>query len=121
RQALTPGINTQGSLTSMASLWAPARRDEPELMDAARLDEDEVCDAYRVLRRVNRQLGNQHTMERELRRYLEEEPRGGEALTVLDVGSGSGDIVGALRERLEARRVRLDAVALDRDALAARL
>ena len=54
----------------MASLWAPARRDEPELMDAAGLAEDEVADAYRVLRRVNRQLGNQHTMERELRRYL---------------------------------------------------
>jgi ubiquinone/menaquinone biosynthesis C-methylase UbiE len=105
----------------MASLWAPARRDEPELMDAAGLDEDEVSDAYRVLRRVNRQLGNQHTMERELRRYLEEEPRGDEAVTILDVGSGSGDIVGALRNRLEARRVRISAVALDRDAIAARL
>jgi ubiquinone/menaquinone biosynthesis C-methylase UbiE len=105
----------------MASLWAPARRDEPELMDAAGLDEDEVSDAYRVLRRVNRQLGNQHTMERELRRYLEEEPRGDEAVTILDVGSGSGDIVGAIQTRLGARRVRAAAVALDRDAIAARL
>jgi ubiquinone/menaquinone biosynthesis C-methylase UbiE len=63
-------------------------------MDAAGLAEDEVSEAYGVLRRVNRQLGNQHTMERELRRYLREEPRGAEAVTILDVGSGSGDIRG---------------------------
>ncbi|MEJ7637164.1 MAG: methyltransferase domain-containing protein [Singulisphaera sp.] len=90
-------------------------------MDAAGLAEDEVSDAYRVLRRVNRQLGNQHTMERELRRHLDEEPRGGETVTILDVGSGSGDIVGALQERLEARRVRVSAVALDRDSIAVKL
>jgi ubiquinone/menaquinone biosynthesis C-methylase UbiE len=105
----------------MASMWSPARRDEPELMDAAGLAEDEVADAYRVLRRVNRQLGNQHTMERELRRYLREEPREAEAVTILDVGSGSGDIVGALGERLGARRVRVSAVALDRDSIAVKL
>ncbi len=105
----------------MTSLWSPARRDEPELMDAAGLAEDEVADAYRVLRRVNRQLGNQHTMERELRRYLREEPRGEEAVTILDVGSGSGDIVGALGKRLEARRVRVLTVALDRDSIAVKL
>jgi len=109
------------SLISMASLWAPARRDEPELMDADGLAEDEVSDAYRVLCRVNQQLGNRHTMERELRRHLDEEPRGGEALTILDVGSGSGDIVGALEKWLESRRVRVSALALDRDAIAAKL
>src|SRR5207249_9833453 len=48
-----------------------------------------------------------------------------EGLTALDVGSGSGDLPRALRDRARARGVHLTVLALDRDpsavALAARL
>ena len=50
-----------------------------------------------------------------------EEPRGDRAVTLLDVGSGSGDIARAIGRRWRRGGVRVDAVALDRDAIAARL
>ena len=49
----------------MASFWVPERIDEPELMDQPGLSEVEVADAYRVLRRVNRHLGNLWALRRE--------------------------------------------------------
>jgi ubiquinone/menaquinone biosynthesis C-methylase UbiE len=108
----------------MAWSWTPDRRDEPELMDAPGLPEAEVADAYRVLRRVNRQFfGGQRSMGREWARFLDQEHLDAGNLSVLDVGSGSGDLPRALLDR--ARGVRATALALDRDptalALASRL
>ncbi len=99
----------------------PSRRDAPELMDAPGLPEAEVAAAYRVLRRVNRQLGNLRSLRRELRRHLDEDRPGPGPITVLDVGSGSGDLPEAIRRHLEGRRIAATVVALDRDPTAVRL
>ena len=98
-------------------LAIPDRRDEPELMDAPGLPEAEVADAYRVLGRVNRQLGNLRSMGREVRRFAREERPEGE-VTLLDVGSGSGDIPDSLRDRAG---LAIRPIALDRDPTALRL
>jgi SAM-dependent methyltransferase len=97
----------------MAWSWTPARRDDPELMDAPGLPEAEVEDAYRVLRRVNRQLGNLGTMRREFLRFVREDLPDQASFAALDIGSGSGDIAIALREIMPARAALV--LALDRD------
>ena len=97
----------------MAWSWTPARRDDPELMDAPGLPVAEVEDAYRVLRRVNRQLGNLETMRREFSRFVREDLGDRASFTALDVGSGSGDIAVALREIMPTRAGLV--LALDRD------
>ena len=96
----------------------PTRRDDPELMDALGLPEAEVAEAYRILRRVNRQLGNLATMRRELDRFFSEDAAGMGTATMLDVGSGSGDIPDALRGRGERWGRTLRVIALDRDPTA---
>jgi ubiquinone/menaquinone biosynthesis C-methylase UbiE len=95
----------------------PRRRHDPELMDGPGLPPAEVVQAYRVLRRVNRQLGNLRTLRDELRRWLDEE-RPGATATLLDVGSGSGDLAASLRREAETRGVALRAVAADLDPIA---
>jgi ubiquinone/menaquinone biosynthesis C-methylase UbiE len=100
----------------MAWSWIPARRDDPELMDAPGLAEAEVEDAYRVLRQVNRQLGNLRTIRREFLRFVREDVPDSSSITVIDVGSGSGDIPEALRAILPGRSIQV--LALDRDPTA---
>ena len=100
----------------MAWAWTPIRRDEPELMDAPGLPEAEVEDAYRVLGLVNQQLGNLRTIRREFYRFVREDGYDRPELTVLDVGSGSGDVPEALRLLGTNKPVRV--LALDRDATA---
>jgi SAM-dependent methyltransferase len=104
-------------------VWSliPRRRDEPELMDAPGLPEAEVAGAYRVLARVNRQLGNVRSMRHEVRRFLDEDCPGATAVTLLDLGSGSGDIPGNLHGVFARRGVAGLAIALDRDPTAAAL
>ncbi len=102
----------------MPRFWTPVRRHDPELMDAPGLDESEVADAYRVLRRVNRQLGNLLAMRRELARALREDPVNDAGPSVLDVGSGSGDIPGDLSARLDRRGGHASVYVLDRDPTA---
>lgn len=98
----------------------PARRDEPELMDAPGLPDLEVADAYDTLARVNRQLGNLQTVRRELRRFLDEDRPPGRA-TWLDVGSGSGDIPIGIRDDRQTRSWPISALTLDRDPTAVAL
>ena len=100
----------------MGWAWTPARRDAPELMDAPGLLEAEVEDAYRVLRRVNKQLGNLRTIRREFLRFVREDVVGSSTMNVLDVGSGSGDIPDAISQLLPGWDIQV--VALDRDATA---
>lgn len=102
----------------MSRLLTPARRDEPELMDAPGLPVAEVVDAYRVLRMVNRQLGNLRTVRRELRRLCREDREVGPAVSLLDLGAGSGDLPAVMRDRLAADGRRALALALDRDPTA---
>lgn len=106
----------------MAWSWTPRRRDEPELMDAPGLPEHEVAAAYRVLQKVNRQLGNLKSIDLELRTMLaEDRPPSGCRITLLDVGSGSGDVPSFLRNTLVAQGFSCRALALDRDTTALRL
>lgn len=110
----------------MAWSWTPVRRDEPEMMDSPGLPVAEVADAYHVLQQVNRQFfGSRRSLGRELDRLLDEDRAGAQHLSALDVGSGSGDLAHALRDRARARGVALSALTLDRDptalALATRL
>ena len=101
----------------MGKLWVPERIDEPELMDAPGLPSFEVQDAYRVLRRVNRQLGNLGTIRREFRRFLREDVAGRNSISVLDLGSGSGDIPLALQKLVGGSRS-AQVIAFDRDETA---
>jgi ubiquinone/menaquinone biosynthesis C-methylase UbiE len=106
----------------MAWSLTPARRDDPELMDAPGLPESEVAAAYRVLGRVNRQLGHRASMRRELDRCLAEDFGGREPrLSLLDLGSGSGDIPRDLRDRLTRGAIAGVVVALDHDPTAVQL
>lgn len=87
-------------------------------MDAPGLPPEEIADAYRVLGRVNRQFfGGRAPLRRELARFLAEEPEAA-ALTLLDVGSGSGDLARHAVEELARVARPLNAVALDRDRTA---
>lgn len=104
--------------------WTPARSVAPELMDAPGLPEAEVAQAYRVLRRVNRQLGNLHSLKRELQRFLDERPGGRQhqsRVSILDVGSGSGDLPQALQALLDEQRIPNQVLGLDRDPTAVAL
>jgi SAM-dependent methyltransferase len=85
-------------------------------MDAPGLPASEVEDAYRVLRRVNRQLGNLRTIRREFLRFIHEDVPDLSSITAVDVGSGSGDIPQAIRQMLPERAMQV--LALDRDATA---
>ncbi|MBV8556357.1 MAG: methyltransferase domain-containing protein [Planctomycetaceae bacterium] len=116
-----PLDSPEGAEPFMLWSWTPTRRDEPELMDAPGLPEAEVADAYRVLRRVNRQLGHLRSIERELRVFLDEDRLTGGRVSILDVGSGSGDLPRALRERSEGWGIGGVVVALDRDPTAVAL
>ena len=97
----------------------PPRSHVPELMDAPGLSLDEVGEAYRVLRMVNRQLGNRRTILRELARFLREDGVGAGPVSLLDVGAGSGDLPEALRADLARRSITSIALTIDRDPIAA--
>ncbi|WP_435015331.1 methyltransferase domain-containing protein [Tundrisphaera sp. TA3] len=100
--------------------WTPERRNDPEMMDAPGLPEAEVADAYRVLRRVNRHLGNLAVLRREARRFLREDRPGPARPTSLDVGTGSGDIPDALGAMaFEGRTIAAYALDFDPTAVAA--
>jgi SAM-dependent methyltransferase len=100
-------------------LPTPARRHDPEWMDAPGLPADEVAEAYRVLRRVNRQFfGGLRPILREARRLIDEDRPGPAPPSILDVGSGSGDLPAAIREDLGRSGIPTVVLALDRDPTA---
>lgn len=100
------------------SWLVPDRRSDPELMDAPGLPADEVADAYAVLRRVNRHLGNNRVIDHQVGRFVLEDPIG-PVVSMLDVGSGSGDIPRRIAQRLDRLNVdRVVPIALDHDPVA---
>jgi ubiquinone/menaquinone biosynthesis C-methylase UbiE len=107
----------------MPRRWSlvPERRDEPELMDAPGLPPGEVEDAYRVLRSVNRQFfGSGRSLRLELDRWILDvsAPKVTDRLSLLDVGSGSGDLPRLAAQIFSARGVTCRPVSLDRDQTA---
>lgn len=92
-------------------------------MDAPGLPPDEVADAYRVLRRINGWFfGGRRPLRLELRRFLDEAgadlERAGGALTLVEVGSGSGDLAQAARDELTRAGSACQVAALDLDPTA---
>ncbi len=103
----------------MSRFLTPDRRHDPELMDAPGLPEAEVEDAYRVLRRVNRQFfGGRRPMLRELDVFLREDLPTPGPISLLDVGSGSGDLAALARDFLSRRGYDPSALVLDLDPTA---
>lgn len=99
----------------------PSRHDEPELMDAPGLPETELADTYRVLARINRQLGNSWTLKHEVELALIGENGDSRVDSLLDVGSGAGDIAAQLRPLFNQRNVQPTLLALDHDPTATRM
>jgi SAM-dependent methyltransferase len=101
----------------MSRFLTPARRNDPELMDAPGLPEADVAAAYRTLERVNRGLGNRSTLLRAVRRFADDLPAGHRAV-VLDVGAGAGDLADETARVLASRGPSPLAIVLDRDPTA---
>ena len=100
----------------MPSPFVPARRFDPEWMDRTDNTPEDLNGALDDIRSVNRFLGGSKILVDAVRPLLLA-TRDGEPLSVLDVGTGGGDLpldlVGEAR-RL-GRRIRI--VAVDRDAV----
>lgn len=88
-------------------------------MDAPGLPADEVADAYRVLQRVNRQFfGSLGSLRQELRKFVEDDQADRATISMLDLGSGSGDLSADARSTLRALGVSPLTLALDHDPTA---
>ena len=101
----------------MGSVLVPARRHDPEWMDRTDNPRHEVEGALDDIRAVNRFLRGSSILRDAVRPYLESAPAGAE-LTILDVGTGGGDLPAALAD--EARRLnrKVRIVGVDRDPAA---
>lgn len=87
----------------------PPQRDRAELLDQKRGAAREVEKSLRDIARINRFLGGAAVVERELWPLL----AGRKAATILDVGTGSGDIPRALVAAGRKRGVALTVIAAD--------
>jgi SAM-dependent methyltransferase len=89
-------------------------------MDSPGLPAAEVTDAYRVLAQVNRQFfGSGRSLRWELARFCDQlSPTGPGRVSLLDVGSGSGDLPLSARRYLAVRGIACSALSLDRDDIA---
>ena len=99
----------------MRSPLVPARRLDPEWMDRTDNTAEDLNGALDDIRSVNRFLGGSKIIVTAVRPFLLA-TRDGEPLSVLDVGTGGGDL--PLDLVAEARRLgrRMRIVAVDRDA-----
>jgi len=84
----------------------------PELLDSDAGTPAEVQATLADLRMVNRWFGGASTMCRLVERVADETRR--RQLSWLDIGGATGDIPEFVEQRLARRRIRLDAVVLDR-------
>ncbi|MBM3460368.1 MAG: methyltransferase domain-containing protein [Armatimonadetes bacterium] len=73
------------------------RNFQPELMDEPEVDPDLLADDLENLIRLNQLFGGRRVIRRRLEPLLRVWPRG-ELLTVLDIGSGAGDLCRAVVE-----------------------
>lgn len=99
-----------------------SRSHDPELMDQPGVDPSEKADAYRVLRRVNRQFfGGVPVLRRELKtwwRHFQIPIPPERPLSVLDVAGGSGDLAAEAASWLSRRGVSSHPLVLDLDPTA---
>jgi hypothetical protein len=95
--------------------WA---RDTPELLDDPRADHATVVASLRDIARINRAFGGAAAAVRRFDEFLEPAP--GRRLSLLDVGTGLGDIPRAVARRAASRGITLDVIGLERHPAAAR-
>lgn len=92
----------------------PARREEPELLDADAHDPAELAANFRDIRRVNRLLGGVATSLRHLPALVDAVPAG-RPVTILDLATGSADIPLAVLRWARNRNRRVEIIASDVD------
>lgn len=90
------------------------RVDLPELMDTTRLAPEELDGTLRFLETVNRALGGYSLIFGYLERWLAARPAAG-ALSILDAGTGGGDLPVALSRWGRKRGLKVSCVGLDSD------
>ncbi len=96
----------------------------PELLDSDAGTPTEVADSLADLRGINRKFGGIATTQAMIEhvwrwgspRLAGQVPSPHDQLSLLEVGSGSGDVALAARERLAPKGLRLDVTLLDRAA-----
>jgi hypothetical protein len=93
------------------------RSNEAELMDGADYTDAELIENLADLRRVNRYLGGQRALTRHLFPMIE--AIGRRRISLLDVGSGSGDIPARIVSWARGRGIEVECVALDMNEIVA--
>lgn len=96
------------------------REDLAELMDSGSLDERELDETLSLLVLIDRFLGGRRVVLRYLTRWLARWPAD-RPVTLLDVGTGGGDLPAALSAWARSRGLRLAAAGIDSDPQIARL
>ena len=91
-----------------------------ELLDDPASDPRAAAESLRNIARSNRWFGGRSVIEHGLDRLLEPAPRGS-AFSLLDIGTGSGDLPAAAVRWGETRGIRIVPVGLERHPTAARL
>ena len=99
-----------------ARAWARARA---ELLDDPAAEAADVLASLRDIARINRLLGGRRAAVERLDGFFRDEPRGA-APSLLDVGTGLGDIPAAAAQRAQERGLTLRLLALERHPAAAR-
>lgn len=100
--------------------WVPRRRYDPELMDREDNQRAVLDRALADIRAVNRWLGGAGTLLRALDPFLDALAEG-MTLTVLDIGTGAGDLPLAIVEHARRRGRLARVVAVDRDPVTVEL
>lgn len=102
----------------MTPIWTPARRATPEFLDDPATDLSSIVTSGDEIATCNRLFGGTRALLRELAPHW---PSLRPAATLLDVGSGVGDLPAAARRSAAAHGVTLTVIALDRrEVLASR-
>ena len=103
------------------SFWVPERRPDPELLDGDGVSPSEAEASLADIEWVHRRLGGRAMVRRRLLPLFATLPARQGALSVLDLGCGSGHVGRDLLAAAAESGVRLRVVGLDRKASHARL
>lgn len=103
------------------SIWVPERRPDPELLDGDGVSPSEAEASLADMEWVHRRLGGRALVRRRLLPFLKALPARQGALSVLDLGCGSGHVGRDLLAAAEESGVRLRVLGLDRKTSHARL
>lgn len=101
-------------------MFTPARQRGTEILDDPNADPALALRSLRDIALANRLFGGQRAVARDVVTLLRLHPAGAEPVTLLDVGTGLGDVPAAAARRAGARGITLRTIGLERTpALAA--